>query len=95
MVDRSGGQTALHLAAQAGSGEFCRLLLNHGAELSIVDHDGCTAWDIAVLWQRLELASVFGQGAPAALDPEEARQRRQAWHGPHSDAHQCHARIMS
>lgn len=40
--------TALHLAAKAGDGEICKLLIDHGINIDICDEDGTTALFYAV-----------------------------------------------
>lgn len=41
------GGTPLHWAANMGKLNACRILLNSGADTSIVNIDGDTAWDLA------------------------------------------------
>jgi hypothetical protein len=43
------GNTPLHLAASNGHGRIVRLLMDHGADSSIVNHEGFTASDLARL----------------------------------------------
>ena len=50
------GRSALHLAAYNGHVECLELLLNHSANMSVVDENGCTALHLACL--AGELASV-------------------------------------
>jgi ankyrin repeat protein len=41
------GRTALHMAAAWGHAEVAQLLLEHGADPTIVDDEGMTPWDVA------------------------------------------------
>ena len=43
----------LHAAAEAGSAEICRDLLNAGAQASVLDEDGQTALHVAAMLGRV------------------------------------------
>ena len=47
-----GGQRPLHLAARRGSATLCKLLLEAGADPSLTDLNGDTAWQMALLYSE-------------------------------------------
>lgn len=53
------GQTPLMIAAKKNRAEACRLLLDAGADDSLVDLNGCTALDLAVAAGANEALTVF------------------------------------
>jgi hypothetical protein len=59
-------ETALHLAAQNGNEPIAKLLLNHGADLAVVDEQGKTAIDYAE--ENGHDAIVFLLKAPRPVD---------------------------
>lgn len=81
------GFTALHLAAQLGNLRAVRLLLEYGADVTVADAQGRTAWRIALLTVNepcfVEIrrkwldsvpsaAAVGGRGAQELLDRDES-----------------------
>mmetsp|Transcript_77408 Transcript_77408/g.136524 ORF Transcript_77408/g.136524 Transcript_77408/m.136524 type:complete len:809 (-) Transcript_77408:354-2780(-) len=54
-------RTPLHYAAMASQREMVRMLVNHGADISLTDEDGKTAEDVAVGTTTRALLRIFGK----------------------------------
>lgn len=66
------GCTPLHRAVNSGSREKIRLLLEHGADMSIREERGHTAMDMAVLRKDQQMIDLFIQsGGSSAIDPKQ------------------------
>lgn len=68
------GQTPLMIAAKKNRAEACRLLLDAGADGSLVDLNGCTALDLALAAGAHETLAVFalhghGSQSPSVNEP--------------------------
>lgn len=68
------GQTPLMIAARKNKAEACRLLLDAGADESLVDSNGCTALDLALAAGAHETLAVFasrcrGSQFPSVTEP--------------------------
>lgn len=68
------GQTPLMIAARKNRAEACRLLLDAGADESLVDSNGCTALDLALAAGAHETLAVFasrccGSQFPSVTEP--------------------------
>eukprot|EP00959_Pyramimonas_sp_CCMP1952_P111071 2323584-Pyramimonas_sp.AAC.1 len=46
------GMTALHLAAREGHAKLAQLLIDHGADPSTADHEGCTPYILGQVRDR-------------------------------------------
>lgn len=55
------GNTPLHLAAQWGRFEQSALLLAHGVDGTIRNHEGDSAWDLAIATSHWRIASLFSE----------------------------------
>lgn len=53
------GKTALHIACEAGQFEIAAFLLNHGANIKLLDHDGRSAVNYAKLSGNKELIKLL------------------------------------
>lgn len=72
------GQTPLMIAAKKNRAEACRLLLDAGADGSLVDLNGCTALDLALAAGAHETLAVFashvhGGQSPSVAEPVSLR----------------------
>ena len=56
-----GGLTALHFAAYYGDIEITKILISHGADLTIKDNNDYTAYDVACRFQFWDLAKYIKQ----------------------------------
>jgi hypothetical protein len=79
-VRDSRGQTALMLAAARGRTEICRLLLDHGADRSLVDGDDRTAFAFAFENEQEQTAWLLATGSAAApVEPTLSKETEGSW----------------
>ncbi|TXH88484.1 MAG: hypothetical protein E6Q78_10520 [Rhodoferax sp.] len=67
------GQTPLMIAAKKNRSEACRLLLEAGADMSLIDLSGSTAMDLALAagaQEAMAVFALFAQVAPVPSDTE-------------------------
>ncbi|KAH7070765.1 heterokaryon incompatibility protein-domain-containing protein [Paraphoma chrysanthemicola] len=63
---------ALHIAAHRGFSSIARLLLDGGADVNVMDTDGCSPLDVAIRSSNYETAlSLYARGCTLNMDSEQ------------------------
>ncbi len=55
------GRTPLHAAAHAGAADYAAFLIEQGADPTLEDREGCTAYDLATELGHDDVADVLSQ----------------------------------
>jgi len=82
---RSGGETALHLAAAANNADAVKLLVQGGADVEAMDQDGRGPLDYAIEQGNATAAAEALVAARARLTPERVEKMHSAAHNAESD----------